>query len=358
MFNCLKTSIFFLLIALLFSISCIKKEKTKVAIMTKLEAGSIVGSSEINAAKLFLEDHNIDNIELVPIDDSWNPEKAVVAYYEIKKRGIGILITSHVSTCALAIKDHINKDKTFTLVTGATTDLLSDKDDYIFRNIQDVGKEQKSIAEYMTRKKFRKLLIIRDTDNYAYTDPAIKYFMNNYPDKNVTEITVSIKNLDIPALEQRLKKISFSTLYLLIGGYKSEAGLIAQLARKHNPDVPIIYTPWMKTPTLLDTAGTSLAGSIIPSHYPPHNTNPNVDRYMERFKKQFNYPPTFISLNVYSALQIVSQAINDGHTKPDEIKKFILEKKSFETEFGIITFNQYGDVESQLFFITDIPGEF
>lgn len=85
MFYYLRITVFILLAFLLFPAGCSKKEKTTVAIMTKLEAGSIVGSSEINAAKLFLEDHKIDNIEIFPIDDSWNPEKAVAAYKEIKK---------------------------------------------------------------------------------------------------------------------------------------------------------------------------------------------------------------------------------------------------------------------------------
>lgn len=221
-----------------------------------------------------------------------------------------------------------------------------------------MGKEQKSIAEYMNKNSFKKLLIIRDTDNYAYTDPALKYFMNSFSDKNVTVLNISIKDLNIAALEQKIKKINFSSLYLLVGSYKSEAGLIAQLARKYKPDVPVIYTPWMKTPTLLQTAGVSLKGSIIPSHYPPHKTNQNVDRYMERFKEKFSYPPTFISLNVYSALQIISQAVNEGNKTPDKIRAYILEKKSFETDFGTITFNSYGDVDAQLYFITDIAGEF
>ena len=44
-----------------------RQSKLDVAIMTKLEAGSIVGSSEINASKLFLDDNNIKNLDIVPL---------------------------------------------------------------------------------------------------------------------------------------------------------------------------------------------------------------------------------------------------------------------------------------------------
>lgn len=124
------------------------------------------------------------------------------------------------------------------------------------------------------------------------------------------------------------------------------------------PGIPIVYTPWLKTPSLLQTAGDSINGSIIPGHYPSRNTDTKVDGYIERFRKKYGYPPTFISLNVYSALQIISDAVNSGFNTPDEIKVYILKKKSFDTEFGKIIFNQYGDIERGLFFITDIPAEF
>jgi branched-chain amino acid transport system substrate-binding protein len=339
-------------------IGCAKEQKVVVAVMTKLEAGSIVGSSEVNAAKMFLEDHGVGNIEIIPFDDAWNPEKTKEAYREVRKRGIRFLITSHVSTCALAIAEEINKDGILTFVTGATTDLLSRKDDYILRNIQDVDEEQKSIAEYINRMPQKRLLIVRDTDNYGYTSPALQYLQNRLSKDRVVIVDVSMAKLDLTALEKRLKREDYDLLYLLIGGYQSTAGSIAQLAKKLSPNTKIIYTPWMKTPTLLETAGNSIKDSIIPSHYPPSAESPSIRDYMERYKKRFNYAPTFISLNVYTALQVLTEAIQAGNRTPDKVKAYIIGKGAFKTDFGTITFDPYGDTRMNLYFITDIPGEF
>jgi branched-chain amino acid transport system substrate-binding protein len=326
--------------------------------MTKLQAGSIVGSSEVNAAKLFLEDHKIDDIEIFPIDDAWEPEKAKSAYEEVKKRGINILITSHISTCAVAISDAINKDRALTFVTGATTDALSKKDDYILRNIQDVESEQKSIAEYISKMPQKKLLIVRDMDNYSYTTPALKYFQSAISKEKVTSFDISISKLDLNAVEQEFRKQEFDILYLLIGGYKSTSGSIAQLAKKINREVKIIFTPWMKTPTILETAGSAIKNSVMPSHYPPRAESPVVNNYIERFKNKFGYAPTFISLNVYSALQIITQAVRAGNRLPDDIKTYVLKTRKFDTEFGTVEFDQYGDTQKPLYFITDLTVEF
>jgi len=326
--------------------------------MTKLEAGSIVGSSEVNAAKMFLEEHRMGNIEIVPFDDGWDPEKTKAAYREVKRQGIRFLVTSHVSTCALAIADEINRDGILTFATGATTDLLSKKDDFILRNIQDVEEEQKSIAEHINQVPVKRLLIVRDTDNHGYTAPALQYLRRHLTKEKVSVIDISMSKLDLALLERQMRRENFDLLYLLIGGYKSTTGSIAQLAKKLRPEVKIIYTPWMKTPTLLETAGQSIQDSIIPSHYPPRTESPSVKDYIERFKKRYSYAPTYISLNVYSAIQILAEAIQAGHRTPEGVKKYLLEKGSVTTDFGPVTFDRYGDTRMTLYFITDIPGEF
>lgn len=349
------------LLALLFSSSlfyCKKTPAVKIALMTKFESGSIIGSSEAGAVNLYLEEKGIKNIEIIYADDAWDPEKAVTAYEELKAKGIDILITSHISTCAIAIADMINKDRILTFVTGAVTDELSNKDDYILRNIQDVDKEQKSIAEYIKKNFPEPLLIIRDNNNYAYTDPALKYFLEYFRRKDVAVIDVAMSSIDYAELEKNMKKIRFKSVYLLIGGYKIGAGSIAQMARKINPSCLIMYTPWVNTPLLLETAGPSISGSVMPAHYPSKKTDASLYAYLNRFRNKYGFAPTFISLNVYTAFELIDLALNSGASDPDSIKNYLLKSGDIKTEFTSTQFNQWGDVDAPLYFITDIPGEF
>lgn len=354
----MKKIIFLLLIVILvLTTACSRKKKIKVAVMTKLSSASIVGSSEINATKMFMEKNKVNNIEIYVYDDQWNPEESVKQFHKMREDGIDILITSHVSSCIVAIEDLINAERVFTFVTGATTDVISNKDDYIFRNIQDVISEQRSIAGFMTGK-FDDLLIVRDVDNFAYTEPALKYFLESFNQDNVKIIDVSMSRLNQEELINQLQGLRFGSLYLLIGGYQVNAGNIAQLVNQFNPGLPIIYTPWMKSPTLLETAGKTLEHSFIPSHYPPFGEDKRITEYLTEYAEKFGESPTYISLNVYSALEIIWKAIENGYTKPDEIKNFILNQKTFTTRFGEIEFNRYGDIDAPFYIIYDIVKEF
>lgn len=326
--------------------------------MTKLDKASIVGTSEVNVAKGFIEEGNISDIIIIPFDDGWDAEKTKAAYEEIKKQNIDIIITSHVSKCAMEIADKSNRDKKLTIVTGATTNLLSDKDDLILRVIQDVEQEQASIAGFITQKNVKKILVVRDTDNDAYTVPAYNFFKKNLKDVECKNVEFSVSKMDMSKFDELFKNNDFDLLYILVGGYKSNCGSLAQLAYKYHPDLPILYTPWMKSPRIIETAGNSIKNSIMPSHYPPRGMNKNVDNFIDKYKQTYNIPPTYISLNVRIALEILHEAIDAGNKTPESIKEYILKKSRFKTSLAEIEFNKYGDTHGKLYFITDIIKEF
>jgi len=338
---------------------CGGEAPVKVAVMTKLDTGSIVGISEVDGARFFLEQNNIDNIEIIPFDDAWDPDKTRKVYQEIRAQGIDIIVTSHTSTCSLAMKELADAEGEDVLifVSGATSNKLSGQDDMLLRNVADVETEQRFIAEAIRAAAWPNLLIVRDIDNLGYVDPALAFFKKYYP-APMQVLDVSMSNMQMETLRSQLAASGFQSLYLLVGGYQTNAGAVAQLARTMVPDCPIMYTPWLKTPTILETAGSSLEGSLMPAHYPPRGTDPAIDAYVDAFKDRYGYSPTFISLNVYQAIEILEQGLAAGFYSPAELKRFILEQDSVKTTFGEVAFDEYGDTQAQLYFITDIAKEF
>lgn len=334
------------------------QKKIKIALMTKLESGSIVGSSEVNAARLFLQQKGaLDKIEIIPFDDGWDPNKVISVYEEIRKEGIEFIITSHVSSCAVKLKDIVNEDKVFMFVTGAVTELISDKDDFIIRNVPDVISEQKQIAEFINKGNYKSVLVIKDIDNAAYTESAFVTLQKNVKGIKLEEVNVSIKGLKIVELEEIIKTKKYDLAYILVGGYNISAGTLAQLARKYEPDCTILFTPWMKTPGIVGASGNALEKAFMPSIYPSKGLNKNVDTYISSYQSTYGYFPTFISLNVYSALSIMYDGFLNKKTSAEELKDFIV-GKTFDAEFGKVVFTKTGDVELPLYFISDIAAEF
>jgi len=345
-----------LLLLILNLLSCQKKE-IQIALMTKLDQGSIIGSSEFNSCKMFVNDHPHTKIKVTPFNDQWIPSETRKQFQIIKNQNIQYIISSHTSSCLVTIKDDINTNNVLTIITGAATDAITNLDDNIIRIIPDVQDEQKFIADYMNAN-FKKLLIVQDMSNASYTNPAIQHFMRFYKAYDYKLIRINIDSLNIDLIEKEIAQTSFDDLYLLIGAHKADAGIIAQLARKYKPACKIMYTPWMKTPSLLESAGNSLIGSFMPSYYPPRSQSKNVNSFLTEYKHKYGVFPASICLNIYSALEILDQAIQNGAENPKTIKDYIINHHKFKTRFKTIEFNQYGDNISNIYMITDIKKEF
>lgn len=202
------------------------------------------------------------------------------------------------------------------------------------------------------------MVIIRDTDNFAYTEPALRHFTASLTKPVSGVIPVSIGALDMPRLQEQIPRGSGLLVYILVGGYNTAAGAIAQLAVRKNPDALILFTPWMKTPALLDTLGSAVRNCIMPSHYQERRSNPAVNTLIQQFRGKFGQYPTYISLNVYSAMGVLDQALREGHRSPEAIKRYIINQGTFTTDLATFHFNATGDTTGSIFFIRDIQGEF
>ncbi len=345
----------------LFFASC-AKPGLRIALLTKLEAGSLVGASEMHAATLFLEDRaaagKSATITIEPFDDGWEPTKAIAAFDRARGQGYRFFVTSHPSNCALALLEPMRKGGVFAMATGSTTNQLSGADDLILRNVPDVEHEQRAIAEYIARLPGDRVLVLRDLDNEAYTEPAIKAFRAALSGKTIVESTLRMSALDIGAVRATLSTTAYDTLYILVGSYEARAGSFAQISAALRPQAKIVFTPWLKTPALVETAGPALARSILPAHYPPRGVDRRIDDYVVRFRARFGYAPTFISLNVYAALEIMAAAWDGGARNPEAMKRWIIDKKTVPTSFGDFSFDSFGDAAGRLYFIEDPRGEF
>lgn len=341
-------------IILLGSVSCVDDKNVKVAVMTVLESGSIVGTSEIDALRLYIKENKIKNIEIVPFNDGWDPKKIPEVYKEIRKQGIDIIFTSHTSTCAIELKKltDLEKDDVLVFVTGSTTNDLSAIDDNNIRVIQDVEKEQTSIADYISSYNYKKLMIVRDLDNNKYTEPALNYFLDHYKG-DYEYFDISIKNINTQDIEDKFKASSFDALYTLIGGNQTASGTIGQLAYLLNSDVTIYFTPWNNASTILETSGESISSSVMANHYNIFD-NTGVMEMISSFKNEYGYSPTYNSLHLYRAFDVFEQALSEGKRTPTDIKNYIIEKGEFDTPFGELKFNQFGDTDMDLYFIHDI----
>ncbi|MFQ3547769.1 MAG: ABC transporter substrate-binding protein [Termitinemataceae bacterium] len=339
--------------------------------MTKLEAGSIVGTSEVAAVREFEQNYPNSPISVQFFDDGWEPVRTKQVYQEIQKKNIDFLVTSHTSTCAVEIAPLINQDQRLTIITGATTSFLSDKDDYILRIIPDLRIEQTTLARKVANRISKNILILRDLANSGYTIPAQEAFISQlitiHPTITIHRYDINTNNLTISELAKLFKSTNPELLYLLIGGYRNNAGNIAQLFYLYHSTTPILFTPWMNSKELVNNAGPAIRNGILPSLFPSRHVSPPVDAYMTAVETRFGFSPTIISLKVYQALEVLHQAFLHKNRSPESVKHWILSQKIIQTSLGSLVFTAFGDLEhpadsnsdiQPYYFIEDMTGEF
>jgi len=337
----------------------LRQPKIQVGIIAWLGSGAVVGSSEINAAELFLEEHPESKIEIVPVDDKWDPEVTTAITKQSIENGVQFFISSHPSKCAVAIEDCFDSPGAMVVVAAATSPALTDKDDYIFRIIADAECEQEAIAGYIQQLEGSRILVIQDEGNLPYTDPAFYFFSETLKVGEKWEIThCKMKITDFTADTYKdFMSPEYDVLYILAGSYQTSIGNIAQLFHHLHPEKPIILTPWARSPSILEIAGPAISQMVLPSQYPSRRENPVIDIYFNRFKERFGYEPHSMTIGIWQAMELFHNAFSAGCKTPEEVKNYFLTNPVHQTTLGTVTFNEYGDVNQEYYFIKDMVRE-
>lgn len=322
-------------------------------------SGAVVGSSDLNAADLFLEEFPDSPIRIVPLDDQWNPDKTPLVIKEAIAQGVQFFVASHPSKCAVA-SAHLFADSSALLInSGSTSPALTGKDDYFLRVIADGEQEQRAIARFVRNLPGTRLLVLQDDGNLPYTDPAFEYFseeLSRESDWQIVLRKLTVAEFQPQAFTDLMAK-PFDALYILAGSFQASIANIAQFFHYHHPDAPIILTPWARSPAIIEIAGSAIDRIILPSQYPSRFDAPVFDNYFRRFKERFGYEQHAMAVGIRQALELLDQAFSNGHTTPQAVKTYLISTPAHQTSLGQVAFDQYGDVSQTFYFIRDLAKE-
>jgi branched-chain amino acid transport system substrate-binding protein len=319
----------------------------------------VVGSREWNAGDLFLEEHPNSRIRLLPLDDAWKPDKTAPVIQGAKDVGVRFFISTHPSNCALPSLPLFTNHGALMINLASTSPVLSGRDDFFLRIIPDAVQEQQAIARYIDQLPGRRLLVLQDIGNPAYTDPALAVFSAELAALGHWQIVhrpLRVAEFK-PDDERPLMSEPFDALYILAGSFQTAIGNIAQLFHYLHPRAPILLTPWARSPAILETAGDAIDRVILPSPYRSRRQDPALDNYFRRFRARFGYEAHAMTIGVRQALELLDRAFAQGDTDPAAVKQFLLSVSVHQTSLGPITFDPTGDVGGSYSFITDLKQE-
>jgi branched-chain amino acid transport system substrate-binding protein len=330
-----------------------------VAVDAPTTLRTVFDPSDLDAARLYLEEKPDSRIRLTPLYYEMDPAKSAPGFIRARNDGIRFFITTQPSSTLVASKDLFSNDVALLINTSATSPFFSGEDDFILRVIPDGVQEQQQIADFVNMIPGKRLLVLQDEDNAAYTDPAVAHFAQRL--KVAGEWSPTIKKISIE--NYRLDEMTdlfaqpFDALYVLAGDFHPAIGNLVQRFHHLHPTAPIILTPWARSAAIYETSGDAISRIVLLSHFPAQQEDAQLSAYFYRFEKRFGYKPIAMAIKIRAALEMLEQAFSKGHTTPATVKKYLLEQEKIQTSLFPITFDRFGDSTLKLQPITDLARE-
>jgi len=162
----------------------------------------------------------------------------------------------------------------------------------------------------------------------------------------------------------KLTKLDKKVLYtpgfdaVFIPGRAADVGLIAAQLNFHDMKVPFLGGNGWNAPDFARTADQSIDGAVFVDGFFVDSPNPNVQDFVERYKKRFQNPPTLFAMQGYDAAKFVIEAIKKGAASGETIRDYLTAQQDLPALAGPGSFAQDGTLNRPLFLIQVKRGRF
>lgn len=323
-----------------------------VGIDLPLVPGAAIDPTDRHTADLYLEENPGTRMRLVNHLNAPDPATGPASIAALRRQGVRFFITTQASSHAVRSLSQFADGGALAINVSATSDQLSGRNDFFLRIIPDLAQEQRAIARRLGAIPGRRLLVLQDTGNRAYTDPAFRVLSAELA--RAGRWQVQRRELALarfsPQQHRGLLMGDYDALYVLGGGFIPVIGNLAQLFHTLHPEAPILLTPWARSPAILESAGPATGQILLSSTFPARNQDPRVDRYFRRFERRFGYQPYAMGMSTWKALELLDRALASGASTPSAVKRYLLSKAEHPTSLGPIRFNGSGDVQGTYHF--------
>lgn len=304
-------------------------------------------------AELFLEDRPGSRIRLVNAFDTGDPARTPATIANLKRRGVRFFLSTHPSSHLLASLQEFRGGTALAINAAAASSDLSGRDDDVLRVVPDVRQEQRAIAravhrlpmQPMHQRTPRRLLVLQDTANPAYGASALKAFckeLNTLGGWQVVVRRLRVRDFDATR-DRELLLADVDATYILAGMFQPAIGNLVQLVEQQHPGLPILLTPWARSPEILERIGPARSNTILTSSFPGQGESQAVKHYMERFRKRFGYTPNSLALSTRQAIELLDEALSHGAQTPTQVKRYLLSRPDHRTSLGTVRLDAYGD---------------
>lgn len=306
----------------------------------QMKAGAEQAVEDINAAGGV----NGEKLVLEVGDDACDPRQAVAVANQMAGKGV-VFMAGHFCSGSSIPASEVYAEEGIVQISPASTNPAFTEErpgPGIFR-VCGRDDQQGEVAGKFLMDKFadKKIAFIHDKTAYGkgLADATMAAFEANGGKPALYEAYTAGEK-DYTALVSKLKAEGIGVLY--VGGYHTEAGLIARQMREQGMDTVLVSGDALVTDEYWAITGDAGEGTLM-TFSPDPRKNPDIADLVEKFRAEGTEPEGYV-LYTYAAIQAWAQAVTTaGSTDFDAVVK-ALNEGTFKTVLGDLSFDDKGDV--------------
>jgi branched-chain amino acid transport system substrate-binding protein len=302
--------------------------------------GIVMAFEEINAAGGVLG----QKLELISEDTQSKAGESATVVKKLLARNKVVALLGEVSSGRSLEAAPIALDARIPMIAPAATNpKVTETGDYIFR-VCFIDPFQGTVMAKFAQDdlKAKKVAIISSVSN-AYSVGLAKFFQETFTNSGGTvaiEQKYSEGDKDFRAQLTAVKAAGVEAVF--VPGYYTESALIVRQARDLGITVPFIGGDGWESDKLLEIGGNALNGCFYSTHFSPENNDPNVAKFVQKFKARWNNetPDAFASLGYDAAYVLVDAIKRAGTTDGPKLRDALAATKDFAGASGVTTMDQ------------------
>jgi branched-chain amino acid transport system substrate-binding protein len=299
-------------------------------------------------------------LELVAMDDKGDPETARRVDQELIQQKVAAIIGHITSEQTAAVFDQINQAGVVLLSPTSSSSQFSQQKDFFFRVVPDTTALGKAIAYHVfTNRGIRQLTGVIDLNNQSFSQPLWQAIQDEFVrlgGETVQLYTFTTGQTDLKQLMNEVAASQPQTILFVASGI--DTALMVQYVRQLTGDIPLFSSTWALTDELIDKGGKAVEGLELGAIYNPDLQTSEYQDFLDRFEKRYRRQPGLAASHSYEAVMVLAHALEQTGGDTASLPQALAQIKNFRGLQGNISFDEYGDVQRDIYIAKVVGGEF
>ncbi len=227
-----------------------------------------------------------------------------------------------------------------------STTALENIDDHFIRLMPVASREAEKMASVVRDDGLKKLAVIYDTSNRAYTLPIFKTFSEKFTRHGglityANDMTEKSDHL-FTRMAQDIINSGAQGVYFVASGI--DAAFLCQQIRKRNSDIRFYASHWVKSGNIIEQGGKSVEDMVLVTPFEREKKSQAYLAFSNAHEQMFKTKPNFVAKYAFETAQVLFEGIRSSKKiTVRQLKNAILSKKHFEGLEEPFTINEFGD---------------